>query len=130
MTQCVKASFGKRSISLAAAVFAAPVLITFAFAQNAPQGNPANGKRVFLAAGCYECHGRWGQGGAYLYPAPAIAGLELPEESFIAFLRNAPNDMPTYSIEVLPDGEAKDIYAYLHALAGRRPAKDIPILKE
>ena len=130
MTQCVEASSGKRSILLAASVFAASVLITFAFAQSVSQGNPANGKRIFLAAGCYECHGRSGQGGAYLYTAPVIAGLELPEESFIAFLRNAPNDMPTYSIEVLSDGEAKDIYAYLHALPGRRPAKDFPILNE
>ena len=125
-----KISCASRSISLTVAALASFALIAVASAQTVSAADPVNGKRVFLASGCFECHGRLGQGGAYLYSAPVIAGIELPEESFIAFLRNAPNDMPTYSAEVLPDREAKDIYAFLRALPGRTSAKDISILNE
>ena len=31
------------------------------------------------------------------YPAPPIAKVEMPTEAFVAFLREAPNDMPAYS---------------------------------
>ncbi|MGA8770288.1 MAG: cytochrome c [Rhodomicrobium sp.] len=125
-----KISCTSRSISVMAAAFVSFALIAVACAQTVLAVDPVNGKHVFLAAGCFECHGRLGQGGAFLSPAPVIAGIELPEESFIAFLRNAPNDMPTYSAEVLPDREAKDIYAFLRALPGRTSAKDISILNE
>ncbi len=130
MTQSKGAFRGTPAYSLAAAVFAASALIGAAFAQGGAQGDAENGKRIFVAKGCYECHGRSGQGGAFMGPAPTIAGVELPEESFVAFLRSSPNDMPSYSAEVLPDGEARDIYAYLQALPGRRPVKDFPLLKE
>jgi mono/diheme cytochrome c family protein len=93
-------------------------------------GDTGNGKRVFLADGCFECHGRVGQGGAMNYPAPAIAQLEMPVESFVAFLRDAPRDMPAYSVGVLSDKDAADIYAYLRSLPGRKPAKDFPLLNQ
>jgi mono/diheme cytochrome c family protein len=101
---------------------------TEALAQDA--GDAANGKRVYLADGCFLCHGRSGQGGAMNYPAPAIAQLELPAESFVAFLRSAPNDMPTYAVAVLSDKDANDIYAFLRSLPGRKPAKDFPLLNQ
>ena len=93
-------------------------------------GDPANGKRVFLADGCFLCHGRSGQGGAMNYPAPALTGIELPVESFIAFLREAPNDMPAYSAGVLSDKEAADIHAFLRTLPGRKNPKDFPLLNQ
>jgi mono/diheme cytochrome c family protein len=93
-------------------------------------GDAGNGKRVFLADGCFECHGRAGQGGAMNYPTPAIAQLEMPVESFVAFLRDAPRDMPAYSAGVLSDKDAADIYAYLRSLPGRKPAKDFPLLNQ
>jgi mono/diheme cytochrome c family protein len=99
-------------------------------AQAPVSGDAANGQRIFLADGCFECHGRVGEGGAFLGPAPAIARVELPEESFVAFLRDAPNDMPTYSASVLSDKEATDIYAFLQSLPGRKPVKDFPLLNQ
>jgi mono/diheme cytochrome c family protein len=99
-----------------------------ALAQNAGSDDAANGKRVYLADGCFECHGRVGQGGAMNYPAPALAQVEMPIESFMAYLRNGPNDMPAYSASVLSDKEAADIYAFLRSLPGRKPAKDFPLL--
>ncbi len=113
---------------LAAVAFAALGFVTAAPAQNVPAGDAANGKRVYLADGCFMCHGRVGQGGAMNYPAPAIAKLEMPVESFVSFLRDAPNDMPAYTANVLSDSDAADIFAFLQSLPGRRPAKDFPLL--
>lgn len=95
---------------------------------DAPKGDPANGKRVYLADGCFECHGRVGQGGNFNYPTPVLAQIELPEESFIAFIRQAPNDMPSFSTDVLSDKDASDIYAFLRSLPGPKTGKDIPAL--
>jgi mono/diheme cytochrome c family protein len=114
--------------SLIAATFAVLGFGAAALAQNAGSGDAANGKRVYLADGCFECHGRVGQGGAMNYPAPALAQMEMPIESFMAFLRNGPNDMPAYSASVLSDKEAADIYAFLRSLPGRKPVKDFPLL--
>jgi mono/diheme cytochrome c family protein len=96
----------------------------------AASGDAANGKRVYLAVGCFECHGRVGQGGAMNYPAPAIAKVEMPVESFVAFLRDAPNDMPAYTANVLSDGDAADIYMFLQSLPGRKPAQEFPLLNQ
>lgn len=101
-----------------------------ALAQNAGSGDDANGKRIYLADGCFACHGSSGQGGAMNYPAPPIAQVEMPLESFLAYLRDAPNDMPAYSTNVLSDKEAADIYAFLRSLPGRKPTKDFPLLNQ
>jgi mono/diheme cytochrome c family protein len=117
-------------IGAVAATAAAFVLggIVAARADDVPAGDPVNGKRLYLADGCFECHGRAGQGGNFNYQTPALAQIALPVESFIAFLREAPNDMPSFSEQVLPDKDAADIHAFLSSLPGPRPAKDISIL--
>ncbi|HML13063.1 MAG TPA: cytochrome c [Xanthobacteraceae bacterium] len=93
-------------------------------------GDAANGKRVYAKLRCFTCHGRAGQGGAFNYPAPALASLALPVEAFQAFLRDPPNDMPAFSSAVLSDKDAADMWAYLHALPGRKPTKDFPLLNQ
>ena len=98
-------------------------------AQDAPLGDAVNGKRVYLATGCFECHGRSGQGGAFNGPAPILAKTALPFDAFKAQMRNPSNDMPAYSEKVMPDRQLADIYAYLQALPGPRPVKDISILR-
>lgn len=95
-----------------------------------PAGDPVNGKRLYLADGCFECHGRAGQGGRFNYPTPALAQIALPVESFISFLREAPNDMPSFSAEVLSDQDAADIHAFLRSLPGPTPAGDNPLLNQ
>ena len=42
-------------------------------AQEVPPGDAVNGKRLYLADGCFTCHGRSGQGGAFNGPAPSLA---------------------------------------------------------
>jgi mono/diheme cytochrome c family protein len=93
-------------------------------------GDAANGKRVYAKLRCFTCHGRVGQGGAFNYPAPALAAIELPVEAFQAFLREPPNDMPAFSTAVLSDQEAADLWAFLRTLPGRKPAKDFPLLNQ
>src|ERR1700745_1597718 len=112
-----------------AAAFAVGGLVT-ARADDLRAGDPANGKRLYLADGCFECHGRAGQGGNFNYATPALAQIALPVESFIAFLREAPNDMPSFSEQVLSDKDAADIHAFLSSLPGPRDAKDIRILNQ
>ncbi|WP_456797171.1 hypothetical protein [Bradyrhizobium sp. USDA 4473] len=46
--------------------------------------------------------------------------------SLIAVLREAPNAMPSFSVDVLLNRGIADIHAYLSSLPGRRDAKDIP----
>jgi mono/diheme cytochrome c family protein len=125
------ARFGQTAaiIGLGAA-FAILGLEGAAIGQNATPGDAVNGKRLYLADGCFECHGRNGQGGAFNYPAPALVGMEVPVEAFVAFLRNAPNDMPSYDVSVLPDKDAADIYVFLQTLPGRKPAEEIPLLNQ
>jgi mono/diheme cytochrome c family protein len=102
--------------------------VVTAQAQNAPRGDVANGKRVYLADGCFECHGRLGEGGNYYGLTPILAKTELPFEGFTQQLRNPVRVMPPYATNVLSDAEAADIYAFLQTLPGRRPVKDFPLL--
>jgi mono/diheme cytochrome c family protein len=95
---------------------------------DAPGGDTANGRRLYLAVGCFECHGRAGQGGRFNYPAPALARTALPLAAFSALVRTGPNDMPAYAQRVLADQDVADILAFLRSLPGRRPAADIPLL--
>jgi mono/diheme cytochrome c family protein len=104
------------------------LLATPAWAQDAPAGNADNGKKIFLADGCYECHGRVGQGGAFNGPAPILAQTALPFDAFKQQLRDPSSEMPPYVESVLPDQGAADIYAYLHTLQGPIAAKDVPLL--
>jgi ubiquinol-cytochrome c reductase cytochrome c subunit len=80
-------------------------------AQGAPKGDVANGKRVYMADGCYQCHGTVGQGsrptGPHLAPNP------LPYEAFAGQVRRPVNAMPPYTSVVLSEQDLADIYAYL-----------------
>ena len=129
-----------KKLSTFAMTFAAVALLSAALAvgtprlvraeDNAPSGDPVNGKRLYLADGCFECHGRAGQGGRFNDPTPALAQIALPVDSFIAFLREAPNDMPSFSAEVLSDKDAADIHAFLRSLPGPKSPKDFPLLNQ
>jgi mono/diheme cytochrome c family protein len=114
-------------IAAAMAYFAAA---TAAWAQEAPKGDAANGKKVYLADGCYQCHGRVGQGWLMTGQAPVLAQTKMPYTAFMRQLRNPINDMPPYPQNLLSEKEVADIFAYLQSLPGRRPVKDYPILND
>lgn len=94
--------------------------------QSAPNGNAVEGKRVFLADGCYECHGTAGAGGGSA--GPRLAPNPLPLAAIEAQLRRPAARMPAYSNRVLSDAQIADIVAYLQSIPVDKPASQIPIL--
>lgn len=108
---------------------AAPVLAQDA-SQGTPKGDADAGKKVFLADGCYECHGRVGEGGAFNGPAPILAKTKLPYVAFEGQLRNPANDMPPYPPALVSEQQVADIFAYLQSLPGPRPVSELPILND
>jgi mono/diheme cytochrome c family protein len=117
-------------VTFALAAFCASAMTIGARAQDAPPGDAANGKRVYLNDNCFTCHGRAGQGGAYNGPAPALAKTAMPFEGFLGQIRNPSNDMPAYAAQVMSDQAVADIYAYMQSLPGPQQAKDIAILND
>jgi mono/diheme cytochrome c family protein len=101
-----------------------------AMSQSAPTGDAARGNQTYLKVECYTCHGRAGEGGRFNYPAPPLAGLDMPAPALQAFLRAAPNDMPSYAPTVLTDDDIANIGAFLHSLPGRSDPKNFPLLNQ
>jgi len=118
----------ERFVVIAVAALVSGSGLGLAQAQDAPPGDAANGKRIYLATGCFTCHGRAGQGGAYNGPAPMLAKTAMPFDGFKGQLRMPSNDMPAYAESVMSDKDVADIYAYVQSLAGPRAVKDIAIL--
>jgi ubiquinol-cytochrome c reductase cytochrome c subunit len=80
-------------------------------AANAPAGNAENGKLIFMKDGCYQCHGREGQGSNM--SGPRIAPNPPPLEVILGYVRKPSGEMPPYTAKVISDQELTDIYAYL-----------------
>ena len=95
-----------------------------------PSGNATHGRELYLSTGCFECHGRDGQGGAFNGPAPALAHTELGFEAFKDQLRQPANDMPAYAAVVMSDQDVADLLAFVRSLPGPRSPNDIAILKD
>ena len=101
---------------------------TALWAQNPNAGNTANGKRLFEAKACYECHGWRGQGGL---AGARLAQTKLNLQGFRNILRNPPpSNMPPYRATVLTDQEIADLFAYIQSFPAPEPAKNIPLLKD
>jgi mono/diheme cytochrome c family protein len=124
-----KAVFVMGAAAVAAAVGAGGFGRT-ARAQDAPAGDAVEGKRLYLAVGCFECHGRSGQGGAMNGPAPILAKTAMPFDGFKGQLRQPVNEMPAYSEKVMSDKQIADIYAFVESLPGPRPTKDMKIFSD
>ena len=117
-----------RRVTFALVVFCAGAIAMGAQAQEAPRGDVANGKRLYLNNNCFTCHGHSGQGGAFNGPAPVLARTPLSFEAFLMQMRNPSNDMPAYAASVMPDQAVADVLAFLQSLPGPRNPKDIAIL--
>jgi mono/diheme cytochrome c family protein len=105
-----------------AAAFSAATLLAQGAAPDA-----ANGKKLFLRDGCYECHGYAGQGGR---DGARIAVIGLNAQGLIHYVRAPAGVMPAYTDKVITDQELTDIHAYLQTMAKAKPAKDIPLLND
>ena len=95
--------------------------------QNTPQGNAANGRKLFVSFGCYQCHGYEAQGGsagARLAPRP-IAYAQL-----LKYVRHPTGEMPPFTEKIVKDSELADIYAFLRAQPPAQDVDKIPLLKQ
>ncbi len=117
-------------VALVVAAFGLGGFDRAARAQDAPPGDAVEGRRLYLAVGCFTCHGRSGQGGAMNGPVPPLAKTAMPFDGFKGQLRQPADEMPAYSEKVMTDRQIADIYAFVQSLPGRRPTKDMKILND
>ena len=82
-----------------------------------------------MGDGCYECHGREGQGAAQT-GAARVGPPQLSFEGFQSYVRSPKNQMPPYTSKALPDQDLADIYAYLKSIPMPPKGKDIPLLNK
>jgi mono/diheme cytochrome c family protein len=87
-------------------------------------GDVENGKRLFVADGCYQCHNYNGSGGR---SGARLSQTKLNPAGLISYIRR-PRTMPAYSTKVLSDREATDIWAYIKTFPEPPPVKSIAIL--
>ena len=98
------------------------------FGAAAPVGDPVKGKANFERVGCWQCHGREGQGGR---EGPRIAApVPLAYPALSGFVRTTSGDMPPYTEKVLSNQELTDIYAYLQSIPTPPDHKTIPLLAQ
>lgn len=114
------------AIALARPVSSVHAQEAAAKAATAPAGNADNGKKLYNADGCYQCHGYVGQGGTGT--GPRIAPNPLPWPAWSAYVRAPKNQMPPYNAKLLKDADLADIYAYLKSIPEPPKVKDIPLL--
>lgn len=114
---------------LAAGLFALPIARAQQASDAPPAGNAENGKKLFMSDGCYECHGRMGQGAAQT-GAARIGPPQLSFEGFQSYVRKPAIQMPPYTSKALPDQDLADIYAYLKSIPIPPKGKDIPLLNK
>jgi mono/diheme cytochrome c family protein len=99
-----------------------------AFAQQtAPANNAESGKKQYLRAGCWECHGYAGQGSR---DGVRLADTALSTAQLIRYVRKPTGAMPAYIDKVMTDQELADVWAYLKSMPTPKAAKDIPLLNE
>ena len=92
-------------------------------------GNSQNGNRIYVADGCYECHGRVGQGSQQT-GAPRIGPPALTIDAFARYIHAPTGNMPPYTSKVVSDRDVADIYAFLKSVPPAPAAKDIPLLNQ
>lgn len=89
------------------------------------KGDADNGKKLFAAYGCYECHGRQGAGAS---TGPRIGPPAITLAAVLRYVRAPTGQMPPYTSKVVSDQDLADIYAFLKSFPAPRPAKDVPLL--
>jgi mono/diheme cytochrome c family protein len=93
---------------------------------NVPAGNAANGRKLFVSFGCYQCHGYEAQGGS---AGPRLAPRPIPYAQLMKYVRHPTNEMPPFTEKVVKDAELTDIYAFLRAQPAPPDVDKIPLLK-
>jgi mono/diheme cytochrome c family protein len=108
-------------LALLLALAAAP-----AAAQDAPRGDAAKGRDLYLAVGCSNCHGTVGQGARGI--VRLVQPRPMPYQAYLAQLRQPSGDMPPYVEATIPAQAAADIYAFIASLPQPADVRTIPLL--
>ncbi len=95
---------------------------TAAFAQDVSDA-AREGRELFTANQCWQCHGYEGQGGAAVRIAPTIYSFV----AFAALVRHS-NLMPAYSPNVLTDEDLQKIFEFVSTMPEPPAVEDIPEL--
>ena len=104
------------------------MVMTIAFAMGAAAAESVeNGKKLYTSFGCYECHGRQGQGGS---AGPRLAPRPIPLQVLVMYVRHPAGVMPPYTSKLVSDAQLADIHAFLKSIPAPTPAKDIPLLNQ
>jgi mono/diheme cytochrome c family protein len=93
----------------------------------APRGNAENGKKIFTAYGCYQCHNYAATGGG---AGPRLAPRPIPFPAFIKEIREPRAEMVPYTAKVVTDQELADIYAFLLTIPAPPAVNTIPLLND
>ena len=94
----------------------------------APSGDAKNGRKLFVADGCYQCHGYEGQGATPT--GPRLGPRPIAFAQFSKYVRNPTGQMPPYTQKVLSDQQAADLWAYIKSMPESPPASAIPLLSQ
>jgi ubiquinol-cytochrome c reductase cytochrome c subunit len=93
---------------------------------NVPAGNAANGRKLFVSFGCFQCHGYEAQGGS---AGPRLAPRPIAYAQFMKYVRHPTNEMPPFTDKIVKDAELTDIHAFLRAQPAPPDVDKIPLLK-
>src|SRR5262245_2921084 len=94
-------------------------------ATTTPAGNADAGKKLFVADGCYQCHGYEAQGSSST--GPRLGPRPIAFAAFSRYVRQPTGQMPPYTAKVVSDVDLANIYAFVQSRP--EPPKDIPLLK-
>jgi len=92
-----------------------------------PTGNAQNGRKLFAADGCYQCHGY--EAHVVTPTGPRLGPRPIGFVQFSKYVRQPTGQMPPYTSKVVPDPALADIYAFLQSLPSPPPVNSIPALQ-
>jgi mono/diheme cytochrome c family protein len=95
-------------IALCAGMLALPLP---AVAQSVPAGNADAGRQLLVRKGCFQCHGREGQGSPTT--GPRLGPNPLALAAFVRAVRSPRAQMPPYTEKLVSDAELADMRAFL-----------------
>jgi ubiquinol-cytochrome c reductase cytochrome c subunit len=82
-----------------------------ATSQSASAGNAEAGRQLMVRKGCFQCHGREGQGAPIT--GPRLGPNPLALAAFVRAVRTPRAQMPPYTDKLVSDAELTDIRAFL-----------------
>ena len=102
--------------------------VTSPVAPRAATDEVERGRQLYMANGCFSCHGTVGQGGERS-AGPKLAPDTFPYEAFRVLVRTPRDAMPRMDAKHISDEQLRHIHSYLASIAKGQAAKDIPILR-